>query len=660
MKASYKWLQEYFDQPLPSAEKVAEALTFHAFEVEGIDKKEGDTILDVKVLPDRACYALSHRGLAYEISAILDIPLKEKEYLLEYPISQILELDIQDDRCIRDSKLVMQNIAVSPSPSWLKEKLEMVGQRSINNIVDATNYVMLDMGQPLHAFDLGKLSLKNGKAKIVLKKARAGEQITLLAGKTVILDEDTLIFADANNGDLPLDIAGIKGGIAAEVDASTKDIIVLSANFDATYIRKTATKLGIRTDAAKRSENRISPELTLKGLAEVADIILRIGGASARVEGLVDHYPHKKDQLSFLCSQSILTAMLGVPIPSEEVESIFRRLKTGCENVDGVYKLTPPFYRLDLASPQDIVEEVGRIYGYEKIPVVIPRVQALPSKEQDRFGCIRAIKELLASYGFSEVFTYSLVSEGEVEIEKSVASDKNFLRSNLSDGILKSLELNFHHAAFLELDKISVFEIGNVFTKAGEHTSLAIGIKHARKIKGKGDEQGENEDIRKTRELLLKALDIDIVTLCTVDDTGGLMRFDGKQIGIINSIDGIMELNLDALIPHVKVSAQERLLAPAPNIIYKPFSAYPFIARDMAVFVPEAVKPEEVEVIIKENGTELLLKHRLFDTFKKDGKISYAFRMIFQSFERTLTDEEVNAVMGIMVKKVVEKGWEVR
>ena len=244
MKVSYNILQTYFKKKLPAPEKISDLLTFHAFEIEGVESKGDDTVFDVKVLPDRAHYALSHRGVARELSFILDEHMNARDVSvlkIAEKQSEILELEIGDKRCSRDSAVVIENIKNGPSPKWLSEALEVLGERSISLIVDVTNYVMVDMGQPLHAFDLDKLAKKNGKVKIALKLAKQGQEISLLGGKSAKLDGDTLIFVDANNDDAPLDIAGIKGGKLAEIDMNTKNIVMFAANFDASYIRKTST-----------------------------------------------------------------------------------------------------------------------------------------------------------------------------------------------------------------------------------------------------------------------------------------------------------------------------------------------------------------------------------------------------------------------------------
>src|SRR6185369_9129230 len=287
MKISLNWLQKYFDAPLPDGEKIADAYTFHAFEIDAI---EGD-MLDVKVLPNRAADALSHRGLAKELSAILDVPVAKDPLRDPLPTwnlggSTSLSVEIEDPKkCLRYIGAVVKGVKVGPSPAWLKEALEAVGQRSINNVVDATNFVMLDVGQPLHAFDAKKLDEKGGGYAIGVRSAKEGEKITTLTGEEYELTPNIVLITDAN-ADAPIGIAGIKGGKRAEVTSETTDIVVESANFDGTTTRRAAQALKLFTEASQRFQNRPSPELAAYGMRDVLALITEIAGGE--VEAVVD------------------------------------------------------------------------------------------------------------------------------------------------------------------------------------------------------------------------------------------------------------------------------------------------------------------------------------------------------------------------------------
>lgn len=654
MKISHKWLQNYFKDTLPTAEALAELFTFHSFEIEGIEEKNGDKIIDAKILPDRAHFCLSYKGIAEEVKVLtglqyIDEAIDGNKLSVDESIEKINVSVEAGDFCRRYISRKITGLEIKESSEDIKAMLSAMDGRSINTVVDATNLSMFDYGQPLHAFDADKI-----KGDIVVRSAKEGETITLLDGKEITLSSSDHVIADEQG---PLAIAGVKGGKRAEVTMDTKNIILESANFEPTAVRKTSTKYNLRNESSKRFENEITPDIALYGIKHVSALISELN-PNAKFGLIADVYPNPAINTVIVTTTSFINKKLGINIPQEKIVEILKNLSVGVEVNREQLSLTIPLHRFDLIIPEDIVEEVGRIYGYDKIVGTKHEVDnSAEVPAHSGFYVTEYIKNILTDLGFSEAYLYTLVNKGDIEVAYPLASDKKALRTNLSDGMLKALDMNTHSADLLFLDTIKMFEVGKVFTKKGEHTSLCVGVRRIKKVKG----QTSNQDIRDTREALLKTLDIDIMTLCTVDDTGGILRFKGEQIGVINAIDGIMELNLDALIPHIKTPSYDSLnFGPATKVVYKPFSVYPFITRDIAVFVPDSVKTEDVESIITFNGTDLLLKHKLFDTFKKDGRTSYAFRMIFQSFERTLTDEEINKILEKISSDMKEKGWEVR
>ncbi len=360
---------------------------------------------------------------------------------------------------------------------------------------------------------------------------------------------------------------------------------------------------------------------------------------------------------------------LGLNISDEAIINILKNLDIGVEGSGGVLTLNIPENRKDIQDWRDIPEEIGRIYGYNKIPVDAVLAKDAPTKVEKNFYFAEKIKNHLVSQGFSEVYTYTLTAGGLFHIEKSVATDKNYLRTNLTDGIARALDLNTKNADLLGLDVIKVFEIGKVFSNDGERTALSIGIRNVKKY-NKTDR--EIDQIKLVRDELLAVIDANATILCTVDDSGGLISVAGKNIGMMNNTDGIMELDLDALIVTLPepTSYSDLSFGNAVSIEYKKFSLYPFIVRDIAVFVPVPADDttdhsggvwQVIEKgIVDAGASTLVVRHALFDTFKKGDKVSYAFRIIFQSIDRTLTIEETNAVMDMVNAEVKGAGWEVR
>lgn len=650
MKILDKWLQMYFKEELPNAEKLAELFTFKSFEIEEVIDTSAGKVIDAKILPDRAHFCLSYKGIAEEVKVLTGLSYGEKlnEQISADDSLGAVKVNVEDSEfCRRYVARRINNISPKETPAEMKSWLEAMDGRSINSIVDATNVSMFDIGQPLHAFDADKV-----RGDIAVRYAKEGETITLLDGREVALTSADSVIADDEG---PLAIAGVKGGKRAEVAMGTKNIILESANFHPTAVRKTATKYNLRNESSKRFENEITPEFALEGINHVSMILKKLHPEA--VYGPVsDFYPAPAVKKAIEVSPAFITEKLGIEIPKDKVLEILARFSIETEEKGDDFILTIPFHRLDLVIKEDIVEEVGRIWGYDKIEGrLAPSSSPVPAHPS--FYATEHIKDLLVSEGFSEVSLYALVPKGDIEVAYPLASDKKALRTNLSESMAKALEMNARNADFLQLEDIKMFSIGKVFTEKGEHASLCVGISVVKKVKGKTP----NEEIRQTREKLIAALGAPIMTVCTVDDTGGILLIKGKPAGTINNIDGIMELDLDMLIPHLETPSYESLrFGMAAPVRYQPFSAYPFMVRDIAVFVPESVSPEEVLGVIAENGTSLLLKYKLFDTFKKEGKISYAYRMIFQSFEKTLTDEEINKIMEAISSKMKEKGWEVR
>jgi len=758
MLISYNWLQTYFDKKLPKVSELSEILTMHSFEVESVEEVNGDFVLDIDILPNRAHDCLSHRGVAGEVSSLLGYELKKTESgLIDEKVTD-LKVEVKDIACRRYIGKVIEDIKVGSSPDWLKERLEVIGQKSINNIVDATNYVMFDTGQPLHAFDLDKLSGE----KIIVRKARDGEKITTLDDKEVELMEEDLVIADSKS---VLAIAGVKGGKKAEVDENTKRIVLESANFDPVGVRKTSRRLNILTDSSKRFENEITPRKAQEGMEQVVNLV-----ASDKVHESIDFYPRRAGEYRIGVSVDEVNRLLGTDLKEKDIEDILHRLGFGFEKVEDVVQkvleLAPHFVgvpyrygasitydapryfdcssftsylfaqagvaiprisidqyvfgeevkdlkagdlvfsrgnsgkihnetvefmkgekiekginhcgiylgdgriihasgstnvdkvvtedvdksldfkdivgyrrivgedrfvvsipseRVDLRIKEDLIEEIGRVYGYKNIKAELP-ISKGESFVNKTLYYKNKIRNLLVKKGFSEVYNYSLVNSGEVELLNPLASDKGFMRVNLSDGVKESLEKNSKSLPLLGLDEVKIFEFGNVFSKNEEHISFCVGSSGL-------------EDLKLEIENELGA------------------KFDVSMDGDIS------EMNFDELVNKLpdQDSYDDVIKEGREGIVYKTMSQYPFVLRDIAVWVPENVESGEVISIVKDNAGDLLIREGLFDEFKKDGKVSYAFNLVFQSDDKTLTDDEINGIMDKITDELNSKpGWEVR
>lgn len=618
MKVSYNWLKWYLPD-MPDSEKVADAVVFHAFEVESVEPHGDDFIMDIKTLPDRNHDCLSHMGIAKEISAILDISYNDPtpQYKIP-PLRESLpagrqgsagqasfEVKVETQACRRYMGRVVRGIKVGPSPEWVVKHLESIGQRSINNIVDATNLTMFNCGQPVHALDLNKMS-----GGIVVRSAQFAETIDLLGKeiignrekeRSVILNESNIVISDASGNTLA--VAGVKGGKFAEVDTATTDIFLEVANFDPVSVRKTAKTLNIQTDSTKRFENDLSPELAPYAMRELSALLFEMF-PEATFEEIIDIYPNPQQPWEVVVDAEYINKKLGTDFSVDEIERVWKRLKFEYTRNGNTFTITPPALRLDLTAKHDFVEEMGRIMGYDRVQAVLPG-KIFEPKINEVFYKTLAVKKHFIDMGYSEVMTYTFRNKGNIELLKT-ASDKKFLRTNLKDGMEESLKANTLNAPFLGMDTVKIFEIGTVFDKNGEQMHVAYNEK---------------------KQILEMTLD----EFCVKNN-----------IAVGDSYDGLLGDNTE--------ESQK----------FVPWSVYPFMTRDVAVWTNGGEDKEKLYAIL--TGADLLISEpRLVDEFSKDGRTSYAYRLVFQVYDRTLTDDEVGKIMdGIYAKIAENKDWEVR
>lgn len=636
MKASKAWLQTYFSEPLPETDELVRLITFGIFEVEGIEQRGDDDVLDIKVLPDRSSYCLSHRGIAREIGVLLGRSLTRDPFLEplpSFPETDEFIVSVENPAlCPRYSASLIRGVKVGPSPEWLKKSLETLGQRSINNVVDATNYVMLNLGEPLHAFDAGKLTKKDGVYHIAVRGGKPEEKITTLTGETYTAGQEHLLIVDGVR-DIPIGIAGIKGGKDAEITAGTTDIVLEAANFNSVSVRKTSRALKLITDASVRFQNAPSPRLVPYAMRDTIALIKEIAGGE--LAGTAECAAPLSESTPVAVSLGDINAVLGTRLSAEGAEAIWKRFGFAYVREGDRFTITPPFERSDITIKEDLIEEIGRVYGYEHIAAMLPPKPERRPEMDKRFYYGEKIRHTLTDLGFSEVYTYTLCEQGSIELENPLAADKAFLRAALEGGLRKALALNLYHAPLLGLDTVKLFELGTVFTEEGEHLSLALSVAPVRGKKSQADD-------------LLRAA---LVKLGEV--LGATLDAPVRE--------GLCELDTDALIAALpQPAAYDPLGATAPPKPFVPFSSFPFVLRDIAVWMPEDVDARTLEETIRDKAGDLLARLDLFDTFSKDGRTSRAFHLVFQSCEKTLTDEEINMLMEKIVDVLNEKGGEVR
>ena len=644
MKVVHDWLKDYIGDSIPPASKVEELLTFHAFEVEGREEVAGHEVIDIKILPDRGADCLSHRGIARELASITGIPLafdplQNQDRL---PLFDKISVSIADTTaCTRFSAALVAGIEVKDSPEWLQKRLLTLGQRPINNIVDATNYVMYSIGQPIHAYDADKFPQVDGTWKFNVRFAEVGETVSLIAegGKSedriVTLQGTELLIVDGSNN-RPIGLAGVKGGAYAGVDAKTSKIIIEAAHFDPVVVRKTARRLGIVIDASKRFENNLSQGLVPHALRDVVELIIKIAGGTCA--GSIDVVCTEETKSSVILQINQVHALLGLSLAKETMINLLQRIGATVINQGESLLLTPPFERMDLHIAEDYIEEIGRLHGYNHVVSLVPK--SAPLTEMNvRHYYSELIRHELIKLGFSEVITSSFRQEDQIQLLNALASDKSYMRSSLNKNISEVLDKNANLVDLLGAKDTRVFEIGTVFTKADgvikEHVSLCLGVRT--KVRG----YVANDDVELTKVITSLETSLKIP-----------MKFELEG--------GIAECNFTNAFSSLPVPAEYKKVEVAEEIVYKPFSVYPAMSRDIALWVGEGTEADTVQETINASGGGLRVHTTLVDVFSKEGKTSYAFRLVFQSYEKTLTDEEVNVVMDTVYKAVAEKGWEAR
>ncbi len=650
MIVSYKLLQAYFLKKLPKPEVIADALTFHAFEIEGMEIKGDDTAIDVKVLPNRAHDCLSHHGIAREVAAVLDIPIEKlpsPKWPKASPVASKLSVTVSDKRALRYIGLVIDGVKVGESPAWLRAHLQTLGQRSINNVVDATNYVMFMTGQPLHAFDYAKVS----GGKIVVRGGKDGEQLTTLDGKEIVLNKEVMVIADADNA---LGIAGIKGGTKAEVDTSTTSIVLESANFDASTIRLTAARLGIKTDASKRFESGLTPYITEDAMKMVAHLILDIASTKdTRVGKPIDKFPKKPKATSVAVSLFDINHILGTAWNDRDVQSVWKRLrfaykaKKSRETV--AYNVSIPHERLDLRIPQDLVEEVGRMRGYDALLPVLPVESIRLPEVNEEWKCRDIVREVMLGSGFSEVYTYAFLGAGEVEVANPIANDKKYLRNNLMNGLKVAVSENLKYDP-----EVRIFEFGHIFGKTEgklrEESSFAalMGFQKRKEAQMK-------EDFYMLKGVLGRIFEALGVTDVRYEEANGELV---ASIFVHDTLLGVMSIN------GFELDFTKVVDLSGAKLVYKTPSRYPSIVRDISLFVPHTTKAGEVEAVIRKNAGVLMQTLSLIDVFEQpeQKRKSLAFRMLLQSYEKTLSDQEANDINTKVITALesANSSWQVR
>lgn len=595
-----------------------------------------DLVMDLEITPNRGD-CLSHLGVAREIASLTAKSIAKEPISLQMvsqPVSAELTVKIDNiNLCPRYLARKINNVKIGPSPEWLQKRLILCGLKPINNVVDITNYIMIDLGQPLHAFDASKVS--NGS--IIVRKAKKGETIKILDGSDINLETSDLLIADETKA---IAIAGVMGGYDSQITHDTTDVILEAAEFDRISVRRTSKIHNLTTDASYRFERGIDPALVEYSLNKAAKLIREIAGGTI-LQGIVKQDTEIIAEIvPFECSD--INRLLGTELKDDEIKVILKHRGFKIEGNDALI----PSWRHDIERWQDLAEEVMCVYGLENIS--LKSVPKSSSPKRSAYYYKEYLKNILVATGFSEVYNYSFMSEKEakaaklktnelLEVVNPVSPEIKYMRNSLIPGMIASVSRN------PSFDPILIFEVGNVFDKKGEYTHLCV----------MSSGSGAENTIRKAAE------DISKIIKGAVINVDVLSRDELNVYKVKKPAVFYFDLSLENISKLMEIDeAKLNLKIDKKDITYRPISKYPSVTRDLAFIVDKDLPAREVETEIY-SISEMINRVELFDEFASDkfgkNKKNLAFHIFLQAPDRTLKDTEADEIINNVIETVEKK-----
>ena len=682
MKVQVDWLKEYTEIDVP-ADELGHVLTMAGLEIEShetVDLPDGEKseVLELNVTPNRG-YCLSHIGVAREVSALLNKSLKLSDPIKALATKsgavavedRVSVENLEPELCPRYCALVIENVKVGPSPKWLKDRLIAIGLRPINNIVDITNFVMMEYGQPLHAFDRGLLAGN----KIVIRRAKKGEPFASLDGTELKLEPDALVIAD---GDRPVALAGIMGGTNSQVSEATSHVVLESACFDPATVRKGSKKYGLRSDSSYRFERGVDWNGVVSAQARAALLIKEL--ASGEIcSGRIDIYPEAGKPIVVPLRVSRVNQLLGGSFTAEQIQGLLSRLGMEIAEPSETMQVKIPSFRPDLSREVDLIEEIVRIDGFDKVGTVFPVAGVRPVKIAVRQKIIKKVREVLCCTGFSETVHYSFIENAHAEefkmafaleqdqmivLKNPLSSENDTMRTSLIPGLLKTAALNLSKGQ----KPLKLFEVGSVYfansnknrTEKAVLSAIVLGPYELTPWKPRGKEY-DFYDLKGTLETLAEHLHLKLKT----SPGGKSFLMPGKsvrvhvndiELGYLAQVDPAQKLvheigqNVYAL--ELDLGALENAIS--SSLQFQKIAKFPETYRDISILVDRQVTSEQVAGLILKAGSPLIQKVELYDHFEgkkiQADKKSLTFALSFQSAERTLSDEEVTPLFERIIK----------
>jgi phenylalanyl-tRNA synthetase beta chain len=640
----------------------------------------GDVVFDLSITPNRPDW-LSVVGVAREVSALTGADVREPS--LSYtdsgkPIKGRASVDINaPDLCGRYIATAIENVTIEESPAWLKQRLEAIGQRPINNVVDITNYVMFELGQPLHAFDYDEIAGRH----IIVRRGEDGERFKTLDGEERALTSDMLVIADDNGA---VALAGVMGGLESEVVAGkTKNILLEAANFSGTSIRRTATALKMRSEASARFEKGLPPELVAIASKRATKLLVEIAGGRA-LSGAVDAFPGKRKEQRIEVTKERIARVLGIDPPTSKVRAVLGSLGFTARWIPpDRYAVRVPYWRTDVRIDDDVAEEVGRVIGYDEIPAELIAGSVPPPIVQPLRELRERAAEVLAAAGMSEVITYSLTTTEllarvtpkedlaiypPVRIANPISTDHEVLRTTLRASLLQTAAGNVR----FQKGEMAIFETARVYhgrnvghapprgdaveratERLPEEREHIAGVITGRRLDRWGQPGAESVDFFDTKAyvhdlfggLNIRAEYAPAHEFAFAPGRAAEIRVGGQRVGVVGQIHPdvaaqfdidqdvfVFDITLDDLLTH---AGAQRKMAPVPR--------FPAVEQDLALIVDEATPAGAVQAAIE--SSSLVRDARVFDVYRGDqvppGKKSIAFSVVYQAMDHTLTDDEV-------------------
>lgn len=690
MKIQLDWLKVYIDHGL-SVQKLSDLLTMGGLEIEGresVDLGGGRTteVVELNVTPNRG-YCLSHIGVAREVGAMIHkkckLPAPDKQLtqaMSTTPVKKkITVVNEGPDLCPRYTAIVIENVTPGPSPQWLVDRLKAVGLRPINNIVDITNFVMMEYGQPLHAFDRARLAGE----KIVIRRARKGEPFTALDGTELKLGTDALVIADAEK---PVALAGIMGGTNSQVDESTRTVVLESASFDPVAVRKASKKYGLRSDSSYRFERGVDVEAVATASSRAALLIQELAGGDI-CKGRVDIYfrSRKSNRFDFRISRT--NQILGTRLGAKKIMKYLKGLGITVvkeKKAGECYQVVAPSSRPTLTREIDLIEEVARLEGYDGVEVSHPVASVSPVRFSKIQTAVRQSKEVLRNLGYSEAINYSFI-EGDwaqqfldtfgdqqaavVRLDNPISSDMDTMRPSLLPGLIKSAA----HNLLRSQKSVQLFEQGHIFFDKkgkGSHeiaclAALATGP-YPNSVWKDNSKSFDFYDLKGALATLADHFQVDLEYRPSrrsfLDSGQSAEGLAGDRcvayLGRLNPIlSDRLALNPETYVFEINLESWTTAIPDRPR--FQPIPKYPETYRDISILVDQTVQAQTISDLIRQTSGPLIRRVELYDHYQgkrlPSGKKSLTFALSFQSPEKTLTDEVVNPIFEKIVGTLSEK-----